>query len=77
MIHTDGKPTISNARPKVLSASVQLNNIIRYENGELTYDEVIALFQSLVDSGLVWSLQGSYVREAQSLIASGEIHAAS
>lgn len=48
-----------------------LNKIIAYENGELEEIEVIDLFQELIDSGLVWSLQGSYGRTAQSLIDAG------
>ena len=49
------------------------DRIIAYENGELSDDEVIALFQALVDTGLAWSLQGHYVRTAQALIDAGEI----
>lgn len=40
-----------------------------------TEDEVIAAWQYLLDSGLVWSLQGSYGRMAQDLINSGVIGA--
>ena len=49
----------------------QLNNIIAYENGELDEDEIITLFQELINSGLAWQLQGSYGRMAESLIESG------
>ena len=49
----------------------QLNNIIAYENGELDEDEIISLFQELINSGLAWQLQGSYGRMAASLIDSG------
>ena len=48
-----------------------LNTIIQYENGELTEDEMIALFQELIDSGLAWKLQGSYGRTARDLIEQG------
>jgi hypothetical protein len=48
-------------------------NIIAYEQGELEQDEVINLFQHLVDSGLAWSLQGSYGRMATALIQAGEV----
>lgn len=47
--------------------------IIAYENGGLDEDEVIELFQHLVDSGLAWSLQGSYWRMAMALIEAGEV----
>ena len=45
-----------------------VDEIIAYEQGELNDDEVIELFQQLVDSGLAWSLQGSYGRTAAALI---------
>ena len=54
-----------------LSANVNLSQIIAYENGELGYEEIIELFQSLVDSGLAWRLQGSYGRMAVRLIEDG------
>lgn len=52
-----------------------ITQILAYENGELEYDDVIALFQYLVDSGLAWTLQGSYGREAMRLIEAGEVTA--
>lgn len=51
--------------------------IIAYESGELHYDEMLALFQDLVNSGLAWELQGSYGRTAQDLLAAGLIDPAS
>ena len=45
--------------------------IIAYESGELEQDEVIELFQDLINSGLAWSLQGSYGRTAAHLIQAG------
>jgi hypothetical protein len=51
-----------------------VGQIIAYENGELTEDDVVVLFQHLIDSGMVWSLQGSYGRMAMSLIESGLCH---
>ncbi len=45
-----------------------INLIIRYENGELSEGDTLGLFQELVDTGLAWSLQGSYGRTANHLI---------
>lgn len=51
----------------------QLDQMIAYESGELDHDEVVALFQKLVDSGLAWQLQGHYGRTAIDLLRSGEV----
>jgi hypothetical protein len=48
-------------------------NIIAFEQGELEHEDVITLFQELVNSGLAWQLQGSYGRTAMALIEAGEI----
>lgn len=52
-----------------------IDKIIAFESGELSDDEVIALFQDGIDKGWVWSLQGVYGRTAASLIESGLCHA--
>lgn len=49
------------------------SQILALEYGQLTDDEVIELFQTLVDTGLAWSLQGSYGRFAQDLLDQGLI----
>jgi hypothetical protein len=46
-------------------------NIIAFENGELNEDEIVTLFQELCDTGMIYSLQGSYQRIAEQLIAEG------
>jgi hypothetical protein len=48
-----------------------IDKIIAYESGELDEDEIIELFQGLIDSGLAWQLQGSYGRTAHALIQAG------
>ena len=45
--------------------------ILDYEAGVLSEEEVIEGFQHLIDSGIVWSLQGSYGRTAATLIDAG------
>ena len=49
--------------------------IIAYESGELSDDEIVELFQGLLDSGLVYQLQGHYGRTAQDLLYAGLITA--
>lgn len=49
----------------------QLDKMIAWENGELDDADVIALFQDLIDSGMAWTLQGCYGRQAQALIDAG------
>ena len=52
-------------------ASTLVDNIIAYEQGELSDQEVVRLFADLVRSGMAWSLQGSYGRTATALIKEG------
>jgi hypothetical protein len=48
-----------------------VQDIIDYENGDMKWSCVIEFFQEMIDTGMVWSLQGSYGRMAQSLIDDG------
>jgi hypothetical protein len=49
------------------------DTIIAYEQGKLNQEEVIDLFQELVDNGMAWTLQGSYGRTAMDLLQAGLI----
>ena len=60
----------------VVNASNLVDFIIDFEGGEIGDDEVIALFQYLVDTGQAWTLQGLYGRAARNLIEGGHIYAA-
>ena len=46
--------------------------IMDFENGNLSDEKIIAGFQELINSGLVWQLQGFYGRTAVALIESGK-----
>ena len=49
-----------------------LDKIIAYENGELEdAEETVEFFQEIIDSGLVWQLQGHYQRVAIALVEAG------
>ena len=47
--------------------------IIRYEQGDMTADEIIEFYQHLVDTGTIRGLQGHYQRAAQELFIQGLI----
>lgn len=48
-----------------------VDNIMAYESGNLDEEATVEMFQELIDSGTVWSLQGSYGRMAAALIEAG------
>ena len=48
-----------------------VDQIMAYEDGELNDDEIVTLFQQLIESGLVSQLQEHYGRTANRLIAGG------
>lgn len=57
------------------TGNIEVDDIIRYENGEMeSEDEIIAFFQKLVNNGMAWKLQGHYGRTAQMLIDNGYVN---
>jgi len=50
-----------------------LDQLIAYEMGEIEEEDTFDLFQNLVDTGLVWLLQGHYGRTAIQLLEEGWI----
>jgi hypothetical protein len=50
-----------------------MEQLIAYEEGQMTQDEEIALFQHLIDTGTCWHLEGHYHRVAATLIEAGLI----
>ena len=53
----------------------QLGLMIEWENGEITEEDEVRLFQSLLNSGLAWQLQGCYGRHTHALLQAGLISA--
>lgn len=51
-----------------------VSDIMDYECGYISEEDVNAFFQRLLDTGTIRHLQGSYQRKAQELIDCGEIH---
>lgn len=51
-----------------------VNDIMAYEAGEMSEEDMIVFFQKLIDSGLAWQLQGHYGRTAAALIENGYCH---
>jgi hypothetical protein len=54
----------------------QLDRMIAWEEGTLSNEDTVILFQELIDNGMAWSLQGCYGRQAAALIEAGYCHAA-
>jgi len=53
----------------------EVGAMMAYESGELDEVGIVELFQHLIDSGLAWSLQGTYGRMARDLIKAGVCNA--
>lgn len=50
---------------------LNVDDIIDYENGDMDWDRLVDFFQNLIDTGMAWTLQGTYGRMAQGLIDEG------
>ncbi len=50
-----------------------VDQLIAYEEGQITHDEEVAFFKHLVETGACWQLQGHYQRVAATLIEAGPI----
>lgn len=61
--------------PKPALSTYEACAIIEGFDGEAhSHEEVIEALQSLIDSGVVWTLQGSYGRMADAMIEDGACH---
>lgn len=61
-------PSGNGKKKKAIDA---VSSIIAFEQGELDEEDTIALFQHLINTGEVWSLQGHYGRTASDMIEAG------
>jgi hypothetical protein len=52
---------------------MNIEDIIKYEEGRLNDAQTLRLFSNLIRSGAVWSLQGHYGRTASAMIQDGWI----
>lgn len=68
----DFKATQTEAKPEPNHMD-QVSAMMAWENGNISEGEAIHLFQHLVDTGLAWTLQGSYGRQAVRFINAGLI----
>jgi len=56
-----------------VNRSNMLDYIMDFEEGSLEENDVIELFQFLVDTRIAWQLQGFYGRTAETLIEAGYV----
>jgi hypothetical protein len=61
------------ALPPCVTKYDVVGGLVAFEAGLLMEEEVAELFQVLVDTGIVWSLQGSYQRAAVAMLRRGII----
>jgi len=50
------------------------DKLLDYEMGDISEEEMLELFQELVDTGMAWRLQGHYGRTADYLIENEYIY---
>jgi hypothetical protein len=49
----------------------RVKNIIDYEGGEMEDEDVVKMYQSMINDGTAWRFQGSYGRQAMEYIRAG------
>lgn len=59
---------------KKMTYGEQFNLMMEFEEGDISQEDCIRLFQNLIDTGMAWTLQGFYGRTAQNMIEAGYCH---
>lgn len=68
------KELVRIAKDLIAAKPVDVTQLMAYEDGSLSEDETVELFQQLIDTGMAWQLQGAYGRMAHHLIQQGLCH---
>lgn len=50
-----------------------LDQMVKWEEGTLSEEDTVNLFQELVTTGIAWQLQGMYGRQASAMLDAGVI----
>jgi predicted RNA-binding Zn-ribbon protein involved in translation (DUF1610 family) len=59
---------------KKAANQVDVEKLMAWEDGSLSEDDTVELFQQLIDNGMAWQLQGMYGGMAHHLIQQGLCH---
>ena len=67
-------PTKAAPATEAAPAWNEIDFILKFEEGNVSEEELIEGFQHLIDNGHAWTLQGIYGRTAHDLIVAGKCH---
>lgn len=65
---------IKSEKTSSATISALVDDVMAWEQGEMSEEDEVVFFQGLIDSGMAWQLQGTYGRTAQGLIDAGLCH---
>lgn len=57
----------------IMDRQVSVDDMMDWEDGNMTPENEIKFFQKLVDNGMAWTLQGMYGRRAVELLNEGKL----
>ena len=52
---------------------IAVEEVESYENGELSFEKTVFLFQKLIDSGRLWKMNSHFLSQANYLIERGYV----